>query len=211
MPPRTRARRVTAARTGLLLLLMIVALCSTGCSTTIIPPADPSQPASVFIIDYGRHTSLMLPQTDDQSLIEYAYGEWDWFALDRSRWYHLFPTLLWPTRGTLGRWEWDMEPDVETLRHRIWCQNVLEVTVDSASIADLLVRLDERYRRHPDTLHYQPLYQLNFVHDDQRYWAFHNCNHVLAQWLRDLDCKVHGFAMFADFRVRQVGTRAQNQ
>ena len=200
--PRRTAKRVAGARVKLFLLVMVIALCSTGCSTTVIAPMNPSHPADVFIIDYGRHVSLILPQPDDELLVEYAYGDWGWFALDKSKSFNVFPTLLWPTRGTLGRWEWDMEPNAEAMRHRIPCEGVQEVTVETSAIADLLAQLDERYQRHIDTLHYQSLYQLNFVHDDQSYWAFHNCNHVLAIWLRDLGCKTHGFAMFADFRIK---------
>jgi hypothetical protein len=183
--------------------ITLAGLALSSCTTTITPPVDPVDPVVVYIVDYGRHASLLLPKDEGQGLIEYAYGEWGWFALDRSRWHDVFRTLLWPSRGALGRWEWDLPADVETIRAGIFCEDVLQVIVASERERALLVRLDARHAQHADTLHYQPLYQLEFVHDDDEYHLFHNCNHVLARWLRELDCDVHGWAMFADFVVHE--------
>ena len=176
-----------------------------SCTTSLVPPADPVDPVSIYVVDYGRHTSLLLPKDEGEGLIEYAYGEWNWFALDRSRWHNVFGTLLWPTQGTLGRWEWDIPADAAEVQLGIFCEDVLEIIVAGEKKRALLLRLDARHAHRIDTLHYQPLYQLDFVHDDQEYHLFHNCNHVLAQWLRELDCDVHGWAMFADFVVHERG------
>jgi len=183
--------------------LTVAGLCLSSCTTSIVPPADPVDPVSVYVIDYGRHTSLMLPRDEGGPLVEYAYGEWNWFALDYSNWYNVFGTLLWPTQGALGRWEWDIAPDPDAIRARIVCDDVLEIDVAGEKKRALLDRLDARHTRRIDTLHHQPLYQLDFVHDDDKYHALHNCNHVLAQWLRELDCEVHGWSMFATFVVHE--------
>ena len=58
----------------------MVLLSLTGCSWTVRPPAHPSSPVNVYLTDYGRHTSLILP-TPDNRLAEYAFGDWDFFAL----------------------------------------------------------------------------------------------------------------------------------
>lgn len=183
--------------------LTLAGLGLSSCTTSIVPPANPVDPVSVYVIDYGRHTSLLLPKEEGAGLIEYAYGEWNWFALDRSRWHDVFGTLLWPTQGTLGRWEWDLPADAAEIRLGIFCEDVLEISVAEESRRALLLRLDARHAQRIDTLHYQPLYQLDFVHDDRKYHLAHNCNHVLAQWLRELDCEVHGWSMFADFVVHE--------
>ena len=183
--------------------ITLAGLVLSSCTTSITPPADPVDPVAVYIVDYGRHTSLLLPEEEGEGLIEYAYGEWQWFALDRARWHDVFGTLLWPTRGALGRWEWDLPPDVETIRTAILCEDVLEIIVASQRERALLMRLEARHAQHADTLHYQPRYRLEFVHDDDEYHLFHNCNHALADWLRELDCEAHGWAMFADFIVQE--------
>jgi len=50
-----------------------------GCTSTVIPPKRVTDPAAVFLTDYGRHSSLLLPDREGR-LVEYAFGDWDWFA-----------------------------------------------------------------------------------------------------------------------------------
>jgi hypothetical protein len=51
-----------------------------GCTTTIVPPRAPADPVSVYVTDYGRHSSILLPDPRGH-LTEYAFGDWNWFAL----------------------------------------------------------------------------------------------------------------------------------
>jgi len=196
------------------MLLAALLLCLLGCTNTIIAPPDPVDPVSVYLIDYGRHSSLLLPDGDADAgagagaFIEYAYGDWNWFALDKSDVLDLFPTLLWPTRGALGRWPWPPKNGVrnrflpETIRRDTHCQHVLEIVVPSRAVAAQLQHLDQRFRANIHTLHYQPLYRLDFVHDEQPYHVFHNCNHLVVQWLENLGCEVRGTGIFAVFRLQ---------
>ena len=173
-----------------------------GCATTIVPPKEPPVPASVFVIDFGRHTALLLPGGPDGSLIEYAYGEWMWFALDKSKSYRVFPTLFWPTRGTLGRRALSVSPDLYAIRRAVPCADVLEVVVASEDAMSLSARLDAQFERHVNSMHFQPLYDLDFVHSDKAFHLFHNCNGAVAGWLRELGCEVRGAVVFANFVVK---------
>ena len=47
---------------------------------------------------------------------------------------------------------------------------------------------------------YNSLIQLYFVRVPEHYWMFHNCNHVVARWLRALDVDVGGLTTTSDFR-----------
>jgi hypothetical protein len=182
---------------------IVAVTCSAGCTTSIIPPAGPADPVSVFVLDHGRHSSLLLPDTGTQAFTEYAYGDWNWFALDKSEWYDVFPTLFWPTRGALGRRSLHVEADPETIRHITPCERVLDVKVSAGKAQELAEELRRQFEQASATLHYQPLYDLSFVHSDAAFHLFHNCNHMLAQWLRELGCEVRGPAMTADFVVRE--------
>ena len=189
--------------------VIVAAAALAGCTTTIIPPANPTDPVSVFVLDYGRHSSLLLPDTSAQAFIEYAYGDWNWFALDRSEWYDVFPTLFWPTRGALGRRTLHVESNPETILGVLACEHVLEVTVSARRARELSAELDSQFERRSDTVHYQPLYDLSFVHGETAFHLFENCNHVLADWLRDLGCEIQGPAMAADFVVRERAETVQ--
>ena len=173
-----------------------------GCVTTIVPPEEPPVPASVFVIDFGRHTALLLPGGPDGSLVEYAYGEWKWFAFDESRSYRVFPTLFWPTRGSLGRRALLVAPDRHAIRRAVPCEDVLEVVVASKDALSLSARLEAQFEEHLDSVHYQPLYDLDFVPSEKAFHLFHNCNGAVADWLRELGCDVRGAAVFASFVVK---------
>ncbi len=61
MRPRGSERK---ARPALLPLFLLVAWLVSGCQHLIEPPAAVSDPVGVFVIDYGRHASLALPEED---------------------------------------------------------------------------------------------------------------------------------------------------
>ena len=174
-----------------------------GCATTILPPEDPPSPVSVFVADYGRHASLLLPERTGESLVEYAYGEWKWYAFDESRSYRVFPTLFWPTRGTLGRRALFVPIDANGIRRALGCEEVLEVVVASEDASSLLMRLETEFESHLGGAHFQPLYDAHFVPSDKAFHLFHNCNRAVANWLRELGCEVRGLSVLADFVVQE--------
>ena len=186
-----RARSSTIAVVSLL----------TGCAYTITPPPSPTDPVSIFVLDYGRHASLALPATDEPVLVEYAYGDWNWFALDKSAWYDAFPTMLWPTQGALVRRRLDVAPTTAHLQRYLGCEEVLEITVSGNSATTLVMDLRRQFDDQIDTLHYQPLYDRDFVHADKSFHLLHTCNHAVADWLGDVGCRVRGSTPFADFEV----------
>ena len=71
------------------------------------------------------------------------------------------------------------------------------------AVDTLLRALDERFRRHLDTAVENPAYGLTFVHDDESYVCYRNCNHRVVLWLRELGCEVRGCAGFSNFRVAE--------
>lgn len=172
-----------------------------GCTITVHPPLAPEHPVDVFIIDYGRHSSLLLPESNSASLIEFTYGDWNWYALGRDDPLDIFPTLFFPTQGALGRWVWILEPKAETLRWTIPCEQIHTVTVSSEAAARLLDRLETRYRSHLQTQHLSEQYRLEFVHDDRPYCLLNHCNLIMQEWLDELGCETNGIALVADFRI----------
>lgn len=189
--------------------MIVATVALAGCTTSIIPPAHPTDPVSVFVLDYGRHSSLLLPDTSAQAFIEYAYGDWNWFALDKSKWCDVFPTLFWPTRGALGQRTLHVESNPETILHFLGCEHVLEITVSAQRASELTAALHSQFQQRSETSHYQPRYDLTFVHGETAFHLFENCNHMLADWLRQLDCEIQGSAMAADFVVRERAETVQ--
>jgi hypothetical protein len=156
----------------------------------------------VFVLDYGRHSSLVIPSESGDFLIEYAYGEWNWFALRKNRWHHVFLTLFFPTRGALGRRAFRARADTQAVRRACFAEAVLEVIVEESNVGNLERRLEAEFEAHRETLHYQPEFGLHFVHSDRDFHLFHNCNHSVSEWLREMGCEVQGPSMFADFKLK---------
>src|SRR5688572_12511152 len=83
-------------------LAPIAMLLALGCATTVRPPADPKDPVVVVLIDYGHHSGVILPEPEG-AWVEYAFGEWDYFALNKTDLFTGMIALGCPNQGTLGR------------------------------------------------------------------------------------------------------------
>ena len=101
-----------------------------GCVTRVRMPVRPVEPVDVFLVDYGRHSSLLLPDDGDKGLIEFTYGDWRWFALGKDGPLDVIPTIFLPTQGALGRWTWPIRRDARVVRRAIPCETVHTIIAD---------------------------------------------------------------------------------
>src|SRR5687768_9987714 len=69
-----------------ILLVVMALVCAGGCATHITPPPTPANPVTVYVSDYGRRSSLLLPAGYGH-LSEYRYCDWEYYALHNYRWY----------------------------------------------------------------------------------------------------------------------------
>jgi hypothetical protein len=200
--PHRRLRLRLALRTAVGLILIALLLSPLACATTITPPATPQNPRTVFLLDHGRHASLVLPR--DGEMVRYAYGEWEWYALRRQGFLRILPTMLWPTPAGLARRELGGPPTRRLVAARIpvVIKEIYEITVSAEAVDDLLETLDGLFETNIETLFYNEVYDLQFVHHPRPYWIVRNSNNVVAGWLRDLGCEVRGPTIISNWRVR---------
>lgn len=187
--PRERARRGRSRRRAAVLLAALAALAAltSTCTSTVRPPRDPPEPQRVFVLEVARHRGLVLPDASS-GWVEYAYGDYDWYALLANRWYHVFDTVLWPTPGALGRRA--IGSDAQG-RPAAGPGVVLRpLTVASARAQALERALASRYAARAGEQIHNAAYGLDFVPDEASFWAFHNCNDAVAAWLEALGCDV---------------------
>lgn len=178
------------------LSLLLGLACTAGCATTIRPPADPKDPVVVVLVDYGKHSSLILPEPGGGS-VEYAFGEWDYFALNEDDLCTGMAALCCYNQGTLGRRTLAVPP----LQASPGGEELHGLTVARAAADALRLKLGRRYDARPESKVFNPLNGLTFVKDDESYICWNNCNHVVLRWLEELGCKVRGWGCFADFRI----------
>jgi hypothetical protein len=189
-------RGLGLAGLGLLLLASPMA-----CPTTVVPPADPADPVTVFLLDHGRTPSLILPAPGGR-MTRYVYGDWNYYALRNTGLGDGLNALLWPTQGTLGRRELPGPPDPEAVRDqvRVSIENLYPLVVGGAESERLRARLDAEHRAGLAAGSAEA-YDLEFVPHPVRYTYFHNSNHMVAGWLRELGCSTRGPAFNSLWRV----------
>ena len=184
----------------LLLFLVIVGFILLSSPTFIIPPTTPTAPVTVYVIDYGYHSRLVLPDGEGK-FVQYAYGDWRYFALNRQNLVNGIAALLYPTQGTIGRRQFDnlaeFQEQLKSNRDTLLGFEVAEAKADQ-----LLKLLDRRFRQNLPMQVKNPRNHLTFVPDDRDYIMFHNSNHELVKWLQNLDCRVKGFVALPNFQVK---------
>ncbi len=129
----------------LLLFLVVVGLILFSSPTFIIPPTAPAAPVTIYVIDYGYHSRLVLPDGKGK-LMQYAYGDWRYFALDRQNLGNGIAALLYPTQGTIGRRQFnnlaEFQRQLQGERNTLLCFEVA-----AAKATRLVKLLDRRFRQ----------------------------------------------------------------
>ena len=183
-----------------LLLLLFAGLGLGGCQHVIKPPLAVSDPVRVFVVDYGRHASLALPE-EDSSLVEWSWGDWNWYALERTGAVEGLQALFASPRSTLSRRVLAPAEDARELAARVGAEKVLALNVERERARALQRRLEARWRRRQGQAVTHRSGRV-FVPDNARYSLSNNSVHELARWLRALGADVSGTGVTANFKVR---------
>lgn len=173
-----------------------------GCTNTIRLLQAPDDARSVYLLDLGRHTRLAF-ELPDGDVVEYAYGEWQWYAKMQDEWWRAPAVMLWPTRSTLGRWKWRAPGAKPQLLNAYEGLIVLELAAEASKVDSLVAELDRDFSRHSDELLRNATYRLDFVPLGRSYWLFHNSNHAVKGWLKELGFEVRGSGIFAEWEYEK--------
>lgn len=171
-----------------------------GCANTIYRSEIASETRKVYLLDLGRHTRLAFGMPGQ--FVEYGYGEWKWYAEMEDQWWRVPATLLWPTRGTLGRREWSGARAEDRLLQEYAGLNVLRLSAEKTKVDALVAELNREFNRRSDRMIHNRTYDLYFVPWDRPYWLCNNSNHAVKEWLEALGYEVTGSGIFARWRSR---------
>lgn len=182
------------------LILLLAGFSLGGCQHVIEPPAAVSDPVRVLVIDYGRHASLALPK-EDSGFVEWSWGDWNWFALDRTGPVEGLQALFASRRSTLSRRELAAQ-NADELTARVGAQELLSLNVERERVRALQGQLEARWlrRRNEAVAHSSGRI---FVPDHHRYSLINNSVHELVRWLKALGADVSGTGVTAKFELRQ--------
>ncbi|OOG23302.1 hypothetical protein B1C78_11765 [Thioalkalivibrio denitrificans] len=185
---------------GVLILVAALWLLA-GCGTTVvIPPESPPDPVPVFLLDHGRHTSLVLPAPDG-TMTRYAYGDWRFYAERETGLGRAVAAVMWPTEAALGRRHLPGPPTESAVRAhvRVGIQEIHHFSVDAARAAALRRRLDDIFEA--GVVRETPEVDLSFVAYPRSYSLRNNSNAVIADWLIELGAGVNRRPIWAGWRV----------
>jgi len=177
-------------------------IATTGCiTTTIVPPRPSGDDVPVFVTDYSRHSSILLPAPQGH-YVAYAFGDFNWFALSHTRASDAVHAVFWSPGATLGRRQLKLkDDDLDAVVKETDAETVIQFKAPRAKVNALMHKLDDHYFAQHGTVTYNPASGMWFVRSREPYNGCHNCNHLTARWLRALGCEVHGTAMFSKFRI----------
>lgn len=179
----------------------LAAILLSGCAARVTPAADMDMPQPVYLVDHGRHASLVIPH--EQGLTRYSFGEWDWYVEGRRGTLAGLSALLLPTASGLGRMEHHTHqatplPARVTPEGR---QRVYELAAESQRVEALRQRLDAYHAAAPAPPAYSETYGLYFVPYSRDYWAGHQSNLKVVEWLEELGMDVRGSAWLSRWRI----------
>ena len=138
---------------------------------------------------WGHHS---LAFYRDSELVEFTYGDWDLFALNKRDGWTAWKNMTFLTQGALGRKVVARVPDTPICPLFKDCLRAKAFYAPAFKAEALYKRLQAAYAEQASTEVLNELEQVFFVEYDVSYWGFHNCNHELADWLEELGGEVSG-------------------
>jgi len=189
--------------------LSMFLLLSGGCMATVYPQSRPLHPTPVYLTDYGIHSSLLLPAGDGR-YVEYAYGDWNFAALNHCWPQDVVGALLLSGRSTLGRRYVNVPPGQTVPRPVHPSPHSIKVIYGSEQDVQRLVReMDERYRRDATESRRNPDNDMDYVPDSEHYSIVNNCNHLTVRCLREIGCDVRGIVVLSGLAVAPAAGESQ--
>jgi len=172
-----------------------------GCSTRLEIKNEPTDPVVVYLLDHGIHSSLVLPRNKGDEYVEYAFGEWKWFAQNKDAWYRVPAVLFWPTEGTLGRIEYKGAGAKDSFRKGRGEIIIHSLNASKKRVRDLLEILDKKYENKQASEIFNQHYGMKFVPDNRSFYLWRTCNHLVAQWLEILDYGISGSVILSSWDI----------
>lgn len=183
----------------IVLLLMSALL---GCSAKIVPPDDAKVMRQVWVLNHGRHSSLIL-QKADGDLMRYSYGDWRFYAQGKTSLFSGLRAISVPTKAALGRKQLFGPATLDRVKQQlsIAVVDAVSIQADADQVEQLQQQLESIYRHNRSAMIYRQAYDLKFVPHPDRYHLLHNSNQVVGQWLIELGSEIRGWPLLSDWQV----------
>ena len=163
---------------------------NTGFKLPTLPTNGPCEMVYLFQYSTWGHHSLGFYRNGQ--LIEFTYGDWALFALDKRDLKTAVINMAFPTLGALGRKAIPWSPDEPAISRFTDCIDLVPFPADAHLVETLYSRLNSEFDGAIADQVYHEADELYFVPYHIPYSLLNNCNHELAKWLVELGGKVSG-------------------
>lgn len=186
-----------------LILIIFASLIGSGCSGRITPPHPPEIPRTVFILDHGHHSSLII-EDKQGDIARYSYGDWQYYAEGKTGFWSGLRALLTPTKAGLGRKQLAGPATIENVRNqlKVAIANAISIEVEAKAVDDLQLKIEKIYRQNQGQQIYHGTFDLYFVPYPKPYSFWHNSNHMLGHWLSELGNDIDGWPLFSNWQLQ---------
>ena len=184
------------------LIASLLATTTLGCTNTVTPPAHVADPVTIYLVDQGRTSSLLLPSGNGKS-VRWAYGNWNWYALGNKGPLDALAAMLIPSKAALGRREMNQPRDTDAIRAEVdSIQYLYAIQVEREREQNVSRRLEGEFLQNNTGEVNNRESDLSFVRVNSCYWAFHDSNHVVSAWLEEMGCEVKGSKIYSVWDVK---------
>ena len=170
-----------------------------GC-IPVRPPAEVKDPVTIYVADYGIHSSVMLPM-DQTHFVEYSFGDYAYSVKNYDWPWNAVAALLISLQSSLGR----NVLEVNTIDHKPIPvrepKRMMAIEAERSKVSAVVTKFDQRYRSDRGPEEFNPETNTHFMRDSQHYAFYNNCNRMSAGILRDAGCKVYGWGLTSNFFV----------
>ena len=186
-----------------LVLIIFAVLMLSGCSGRIIPPPSPDIPRSVFVLDHGHHSSLVIEDKQGE-MTRYSYGDWRYYAEGKTGFWSGLRAIFVPTKATLGRKQLSGPATLQSIEKqmRIAVVGAVPLEAEASAVDALQDKLESIYQQDRTSKIYRPDFDLDFVRYPTPYSILHNSNQVTGQWLTELGSEIEGWPLLSHWQVK---------
>jgi len=149
-------------------------------------------PETLYLLQYSTWGHHSLAFYRDKRLVEFTYGDWALFALNKRDTWTAVSHMLFPTLGALGRKvvEWQPHDPIPPLF--VDCIQAQPFQADGSQVTFLFDELTQAFESQMEHQVFHEEDGVWFVPYSVPYGFWNNCNHELAKWLVKLGGKVSG-------------------
>ena len=158
--------------------------CSTAFKLPEVEAVVDMEETILLSYDTWSHHSVAFYR--NSMLVEFTYGDWDIFALNRRDAWTARKNMTFLTQGALGRKIVAREPNSPLCPLFKGYEQVKLFLSPVSKSQKLYDNLQSAYREQLNTQVFNQVEQVYFVTYKVSYWGLHNCNHELANWLEEL-------------------------